>query len=233
MAIYWPGNGKLTIEGGEYSGDTAVYVKSGTINISGGTFIGTGDAKAYEPYGNGAHATGDAVVIETSDNTAYETPVVSITGGTFTSTNAQPISVYGAGTKVENFVTGGSFNKKLDDKLVPVGQTTTAIAEGVYGVVDSVVTVTMNDETAYYASPEEAIKAVPKNTSATITLLTNVTTTGPMVGHQYVQDITVDLNGYTLSNNGIVLTAYRSGTTLTVKNGTLSGNASAGTLRAT
>lgn len=85
-----------------------------------------------------------------------------------------------------------------------------------------------------YTTLEEAIKAVPKGGEpATITLLKDYTIKSTMAGHQYVQNITVDLNGNTLSSTGIALTAYRSGTTLTLKNGTVKGNSSSGTLRAT
>jgi len=87
-----------------------------------------------------------------------------------------------------------------------------------------------------YATLEEAIKAVPKGTTATpttITLLRDYTIGSVMVGHQYTQNIIIDLDGHTLSNNSIVLTSYRNGTTLTVQNGTVKGNATTGTLRAT
>jgi len=85
-----------------------------------------------------------------------------------------------------------------------------------------------------YATLADAVKAVARNAGeTTITLLRDERVSGLMVGHQYVQNITVDLNGHTLSSSGIALTAYRSGTVLTVKNGTVSGNATTGTLRAT
>ena len=87
-----------------------------------------------------------------------------------------------------------------------------------------------------YATLEEAIKAVPKGTTATpttITLLRDYIIGSVMVGHQYTQNIIIDLGGHTLSNNSIVLTSYRNGTTLTVQNGTIKGNATTGSLRAT
>lgn len=87
-----------------------------------------------------------------------------------------------------------------------------------------------------YASLADAVAAVAKNTTATpttITLLMDQSISSLMIGHQYPQNIIVDLNGYTLSSNAIVLTAYRNGSTLTVKNGTISGNSTSGTLRAT
>lgn len=115
MAIYWPGNGKLTIEGGQISGDTALYAKSGTIVINGGEFIGTGAKVDFAHNSNGAFATGDAVVIESCKDAAYETPVVSITGGTFTSANAEAVALYDCkGTdEVKNFITGGVYNSDV------------------------------------------------------------------------------------------------------------------------
>jgi len=85
----------------------------------------------------------------------------------------------------------------------------------------------------YYATLEEAIKAAPKATPTTIELLKDYTIKSTMAGHQQVQNIVLDLGGHTLTSSGIALTAYRSGTTLTVQNGTVKGNSSSGTLRAT
>jgi len=84
-----------------------------------------------------------------------------------------------------------------------------------------------------YATLEEAIKLAPKNTPTTIFLLKDYTIKSTMAGHQYTQNITIDLGGHTLTSTGIALTAYRNGTTLTVQNGTVVGNSSSGTLRAT
>lgn len=85
-----------------------------------------------------------------------------------------------------------------------------------------------------YATLAEAVKAVEKGAGeTTITLLKDQTISGQMIGHQYVQNIVLDLGGHTLSSNGVTLTSYRSGTTLTVRNGTVSGNSTSGTLRGT
>ena len=84
-----------------------------------------------------------------------------------------------------------------------------------------------------YPTLAAAIKEVKTAEPTTITLLKDTTVSSTMVGHSWVQNITIDLNGHTLSSNSITLTAYRSGTTLTVTNGTVSGNSTSGSLRAT
>ncbi len=146
MAIYWPQNGTLTISDGVISGKTAVWAKSGTINISGGTFIATGDKVAYAPNNNGATATGDAVVIEASANSAYELPVVSITGGTFQSANGEAVAYYTEGESKladENFITGGTFSSDVSD-LCEIGYGAEPQADGTY-VVKPMIVITVDD----------------------------------------------------------------------------------------
>ena len=114
VGIYKPDAGTLTINNGEISGQTAVYVKSGTTTITGGTFNGTGDKADYLYDGSGCNATGDAFVV---DNCGYPggVPAISITGGTFTSANAASVASYaysGDGTErtpVVGFISGGTF----------------------------------------------------------------------------------------------------------------------------
>ncbi|MBP5786657.1 MAG: leucine-rich repeat protein, partial [Kiritimatiellae bacterium] len=109
VGIYHPQDGVLNISGGTITGATAVYVKSGEINVSGGTLVGTGAAAGYAYNGNGANATGDALVI---DNCGYPggVPAASITGGTFVSENAQSVASYVA-TDDAGYAGGGSFEK--------------------------------------------------------------------------------------------------------------------------
>ena len=116
--IYKPDAGTLTISGGEISGQTAVYVKSGSTTITGGTFSGTGAQAEYSYNGNGCNLTGDAFVV---DNCGYPggVPVVSVTGGTFNSTNAAAIASYagnGLSEIVKNFIakTGVTLTPALD-----------------------------------------------------------------------------------------------------------------------
>ena len=133
IAIYNPQYGSLTITGGTITGKTAVYVKGGDFSvgdeaqeaqttISGGTLIGNGGKEAYTPNGNGATATGDALVID-NDN-RYAPLTVTITGGQFFSTNAEPIASYSnVSTDVlTGFVSGGKFNKAIAGSLCADGK---------------------------------------------------------------------------------------------------------------
>ena len=65
-------------------------------------------------------------------------------------------------------------------------------------------------------------------------LLDNLAIKGVTVGYSTAVKLTINLGGYELSSTDWTLTAYRTGTELTLKNGTVHGNsAGGGTLRAT
>lgn len=140
VAIYHPNQGTLNVTGGTIKGATAVYIKSGTTNlgdgtsITGGTFIGNGAAAAYSPSGNGANPTGDAIVV---DNCGYPggAPNVAITGGTFTSDNAEAVASYAKTNyePIKEIVSGGSFSSDVD-ALAADGFVGTKNADGTYGV---------------------------------------------------------------------------------------------------
>lgn len=121
-AIYHPNTGTVTISDGEIIGATAIYQKCGTLNITGGTITGNGTKTDFVHNGNGANATGDAVVIE---NCGYPggTPVPSITGGTFNSTNAKAVASYAYGEykPVTGIISGGTYSSNVND-LVAEGK---------------------------------------------------------------------------------------------------------------
>ena len=126
IAIYWPADGKLTIAGGKITGKTAVYVKSGSLEITDGELVATGDAAEYVYDNSGASATGDALVIENVGNGGFEAiSSVSITGGSFTSANASAVASYTAGVEgvaaVDGFVKGGSFSTALENAYLASG----------------------------------------------------------------------------------------------------------------
>ena len=111
ISMYLPGKTDVNISGGTITGATGIYQKSGTLNITGGTITGNGAKAEYTYNGNGANATGDAVVI---DNCGYPggVPAPSITGGTFLSTNAKAVAsyAYDGYEPVTGFVSAGAFN---------------------------------------------------------------------------------------------------------------------------
>ena len=83
--IYAAGHAKWNLQGGSIEGATALSIKSGIFNISGGTYHATGSF-SVPPVAdiNGEEETGVALSI-TSNNGYAQKTVVTVTGGTFTS----------------------------------------------------------------------------------------------------------------------------------------------------
>lgn len=121
-ALYLPGVVNATISGGTITGATAIYQKSGTLNITGGTITGNGAKHDFTHNGNGANATGDAVVVE---NCGYPggVPQITISGGTFTSTNGKAVASYAYGEykPVTGIISGGTYSSNVND-LVAEGK---------------------------------------------------------------------------------------------------------------
>ena len=119
-AVYMPNTWQLNISGGEITGTTGVYIKSGVTNITGGTITATGDENPYEYKNGGAVSTGQAVVI---DKCAYPggAPQVTISGGDFIAEKAaNAIGSYTGGDDadkepVSKFVEGGNYSSSLKD----------------------------------------------------------------------------------------------------------------------
>ena len=119
-AVYMPNTWQLNISGGEITGTTGVYIKSGVTNITGGTITATGDENPYEYKNGGAVSTGQAVVI---DKCAYPggAPQVTISGGNFIAVKAaNAIGSYTGGDDadkepVSKFVTGGNYSSSLKE----------------------------------------------------------------------------------------------------------------------
>lgn len=86
VAIYHPQNGTLKVNGGYIEGETAIYVKSGTIELNDGELKATASAYSnYQYLGNGCHMTGDAIVIDACGYPGGN-PEVTINGGKYTTT---------------------------------------------------------------------------------------------------------------------------------------------------
>lgn len=145
-AIYWPQDGKLTIEDGTITGGTAVRLNSGSLEISGGKLIANGTKKAYVTADGSSSFddTGDALMIDNVGGaTGYEEiSQVVITGGTFTSKNAAAVGSYTAGNAgVEaktGFITGGTYSDNSALAYLATGYTlesyTDSTGKIVYGV---------------------------------------------------------------------------------------------------
>lgn len=135
IAVYEP-SGDLTISGGSIIGKTAVYMKSGNLKITGGTLEANGPKTAYKYNGNGADATGDALVI---DNCGYPNgrPNVSVSGGTFKSAKADAVATYAYGngnTKNKQFISGGTYSSPVLAENCSEGYRPITNEDGTYGV---------------------------------------------------------------------------------------------------
>ena len=82
LAIYHPQDGKLTITDGVFTGNnTAIEIRAGEVNISGGTFKATASPTSVEANGNGTTTFGAAIGI--AQHNTQEAINVTISNGEF------------------------------------------------------------------------------------------------------------------------------------------------------
>ena len=204
--IYHPQGGELNISGNAtIIGGTGIVVKGGNVTISGGTIKGEGEAKAYAPVNSGFESTGDALYVEHYDNSTnsenYGTPVVSVIGGSFLSTNGKSVASYenynnNAVEALESFITGGTFNTPVENELCDNGFVVTENEDGSYGVVyNPAFGKACIIDGVYYDTLADAIAAAQNGN--TITLLDNVTNSANITIAG--KNITIDLAGYVIS----------------------------------
>ena len=203
-AMYLPGTGTTTISGGTITGSNGVYVKSGELNITGGEITGNGETAEFVHNPNGTSIVGAALVVE---NCSYPggAPSVNVTGGTFTSVNADAIASYSYGDgnePIDQFVHGGYFSTELDKAICEEGKKTvpSTVKEGYYELGD-IVYVAQIGETKYETLEEAFAAAVD---GSTITLLANTSGNGIIApeGKFKTNGLTVDFAGFTYSVTG-------------------------------
>lgn len=130
--IYHPGGGTLTIKGGIIEGNTGVYAKSGTNNISGGNIIAHGTKQNFYHSSSGMVSTGDALVVESCDYPSGA-PKVSVTGGAFYSKNAYAVASYNQSSyePIVGFLKAGIYGAGSDRiDIMDVASTKDLIAKG-------------------------------------------------------------------------------------------------------
>ena len=121
VAIYVP-TGTLNVSDGTITGATAIYSKCGTTNITGGTITGTGVKAGFVHSNNGCSATGDAIVIEACGY-PNGNPVVNIGGGTVKSENAEAVAYYehNSQTAEKIEVSAGEFSSSVNPEYLAEG----------------------------------------------------------------------------------------------------------------
>ncbi len=202
VAMYLPGTGTTTISGGEITGATAIDIRSGVLNITGGTITGTSEKVDYEFVSGKSKFTGDAVLIENCNYPGGD-PVVSISGGTMVSTNADAVVSYGnegvGKEPVVAFATGGFYSNQIPQEYCAEGYICAPFNEELYIVREAEYVAQIGD--VKYESLAEAVAAVPTDgTETTITMIGNETINvnlGPEISAN--QNVILDLNGMTIT----------------------------------
>ena len=184
--------------------------------------------------------------------------IVTVKGGTWTldavgtRTNGFPCILNGQGNNTRKIVvTGGTFNSNINEQYW-IFETEIEDGKGNLGVIvdNGNGTWTVTGETAEvgivikvvdgyrrllgYATFKDAIASIAKGApETTIVLRKDITVKGQFIGHSYAQNVIIDLNGYKMSSTDKTLTVYRAGTVVTIKNGTVHGNTTGGTIQTT
>lgn len=120
LGIYHPQEGILTINGGTISGhDSAVEMRGGTLNITGGTFISTAQVFRKEANGSGNSIEGAAVAV--SQHTTNKALSVNISGGDFSGFYAlyEEDLMDEAVENISMNITGGNFHGKVYSENCP------------------------------------------------------------------------------------------------------------------
>jgi len=210
---------------------TELTLTNGTVhgNSSGGTLVTTYNGKLILGDDLTVTSGGQASAIKVNGG-KLEVPGknVKVMGG------AKGCIILGSEADAKNIlISGGTYSAEIPEDWCIEDYGSVKNNDGTWTVqrVKFVLNETIGEK---YATLAEAIKAVPKDaTVQTLKLLDNTTAKGQFIGHSYAQDVILDLNGFTLSSTDKTLTIYRSGTEVTIMNGTVSGNTTGGTIQVT
>ena len=218
------------------------YEPGCSITINGGTY--TLDKASDSLIYTGCDAgEGEGVVVNGGNFTL---------GNVGTGKNQSPWIFNAKGQNTANvIVTGGTFNANICgqyyahevDILDAMGNLSYVIANadgtwtvtGLAAEVAIMLDVVGNyDYPVGYATFADAIKSIVKGQAeTTIVLQKDITVKGQFIGHSYAQNVVIDLNGFKMSSTDKALTVYRAGTTVLLKNGTVHGNTTGGTIQVT
>ena len=237
--------GTLTIKGGTFTQNNFIAIKNGALgvlhvtggkitsnhsaiqnwfeaDITGGEINGQlwtdawkeGESVGKTTIGGNAKFTGEIVM----DITGNVVPTLAITGGELDVTNWR-ITTAAANAGAKPAVSGGTFKAAVPADYCAEGFIPTANADGTFGVKAGSYVAEING--TKYESLQAAINAA--NTNDTVKLLADATEDVTIN-----KDITLDLNGKTLTNTGAgkATVTIAKGATATVQNGSIIGGTS-------
>jgi 23S rRNA A1618 N6-methylase RlmF len=217
-AIYAAGYANWTINGGDIYG--GMELKSGVLNVSGGTFTGLGE-EAHTPNGSATSTSGYALsVVNNSGYAGY--PAVEITGGTFVG----PVNIVDDDTDATNNtaeinIKGGTFSESVPQDFIDPNSNLTQNGNNQYVVAKSMLYEAFNAQgvsQGQFTDSDGADGAVvAAGEGGTVKLIHDV------VGNVFIPaniSFTFDLNGHTITNmsgSGITLaSSYNTPRTVTV-----------------
>ena len=196
------GKGTFSITNSMITGGTGIYIKAGTLTLENTKVTGTLSPVNYSYNGNGANATGDAVVIDAC-NYPGGNPTIAIKSGEFTGSKAAigyyqhpgSESTAAPGTAAIS-ITGGTFNTDVS-AYVADGY---ILNNGTVEKLGETNAVAQIGDT-YYKTLADAVAAAKADEATTITLLKDV----ELPSYIYIKDkknITLDLNGKNITRTG-------------------------------
>jgi len=241
------------------NGGNLTLTGNGTVDVTANSTV-YGLVVNYEP---GCYTTienGTFILDKASDSLIYTggDEDITVKGGTFTlgnvgtGANGSPWIFNAKGQNTASVtVTGGTFNANvalqhwahevdIEDgngnlSYIIDNKNGTWTVSGKPAEVAILTDVAGNYDLALgYATFKDAVASIAKGApETTIVLQKNITVKGQFIGHSYAQKVIVDLNGYKMSSTDKALTVYRSGTEVLIKNGTVHGNTTGGTIQVT
>ena len=216
-AIYFPSeNGTLNISGGVVSGKVAVEVRGGTVNVSGGKLVASGEYKASETTAEGRiYESGVALGIAKMQDREVS---ASVSNGSISAEEGGKALQVDA--EISSFVSGGTFSQSIDASYIAEGSVVTDEGGTTTVVVGEHSDYVARIGTTGYDSLQSAVSAA--KSGETVYLLCNVEIGGTV---NVSQDITIDLGGFivttTSSNN--LFSVYSTATQCEIRNGTIVG----------
>ena len=222
FALYLPQFGYVNIYGGEFTAASVVGIKSGVLNINGGTLTATGDKFIpVHPTNNGTESTGDVIYVEMNDKYPKNVSITISEEATLSSKNAGNVLVYNSNseeTPFINYIGYTTIDKTFDEngkaytRYLPEDEAVINVDEKYYSI-----------NSYKYALEQENI--------SNITLLKDLEIEEDIIFDTNNMNVSFDLNGKTLSCAGEcnrIIRVNSKNSSFVIKNGTIEAGAAQG-----